>query len=335
MKKTLIALATLAAVGAVSAQVTVTGKLGFAYDSDAAVVGKNTGFVMSDGDIVFTATEDLGAGMSATVSSAMKLRGRDNIGGRDGTITLATPNLILQVGAAEASTALKNAWAGAPVLTSYITSKGYVYDKDANLDFAVVTLPLSKEATVSAQYIDFGMAPATFNATNAVQDKAIGASTSLPILSGTPGGGPVQGYVLIGTYATGPISLYGDYATYISATVPGSNNKTRTRLTGTYDAGIAKVGLGFQSFTFGQAGMYNVGLSVPVGNMIAGVTYAVKEAQLAKTQSGETAAAEASVTTFGLTYNLSKQTNVSVGYAVYTGVAAADNEYRIRLMKSF
>lgn len=334
MKKTLIALATLAAVGAVSAQVTVTGKLGFAYDSDSAVVGKNRGFAMTDGDIIFTAKEDLGAGMSATVSSAMKLRGRDNFGGRDGTITLATPSVILTVGAVEAATALKNAWAGAPVVTSYITSKGYVYDADANLDAVVVTLPLSKEATVSAMYIDFGMTQAQFAATNAVQAAAIGATTSIPQTGGTPGGGAVQGYVLIGTYATGPISLYGDYTTYISAAAT-ANNKTRTRLTGTYDAGIAKVGLGYQSFTMGQAGMYNVGLSVPLGNMIAGVTYAVKEAQLAANQIGAAAAVEASVTSLGLTYNLSKQTNVSVGYAVYTGVAAADNEYRIRLMKSF
>jgi hypothetical protein len=128
--------------------------------------------------------------------------------------------------------------------------------------------------------------------------------------------------------------LYGDYTTYISAAAT-VNNKARTRLTGPYDAGVAKVGLGYQSFTMGQAGMYNVGLSVPVGNMIAGVTYAVKEAQSATNQIGATAAPEASVTTLGLTYNLSKLTNVSVGYAVYTGVAAADNEYRIRLMKSF
>jgi predicted porin len=334
MKKTLIALATLAAVGAASAQVTVTGKLGFAYDSDSAVVGKNRGFMMTDGDIVFTAKEDLGSGMSATVSSAMKLRGRDNIGGRDGTITLATPDLILSVGSVEAATALKNAWAGAPVPLTYITTKGYVYDADANLDAAVVTLPLSKEATVSVMYLDFGMAPATFASLNAVQDKAIGATTSLPILGGTPGGGTVQAYVLIGTYATGPISLYGDYTSYISAQAT-VNNKARTRLTGTYNAGFAQVGLGYQALTMGQAGMYNVGLSVPFGNMVAGVTYAVKEAQSANNQIGAAADVERSVSTLGLTYNLSKQTNVSVGYAVYTGVAAADNEYRIRLMKSF
>ena len=72
MKKTLIAAAVLAVSGVASAQVSVTGGLGFSYQKNANAVGgsANHGMQMTDGNLNFAATEDLGGGMKITAASA-------------------------------------------------------------------------------------------------------------------------------------------------------------------------------------------------------------------------------------------------------------------------
>ena len=99
MKKTLIALAVLAASGASFAQVSVTGKLGFSIQKSAEVAGgsANQGMQMADGDINFAAKEDLGGGMSITAKQAFQLRGRDTpVTARDASLTLASGMTILR-----------------------------------------------------------------------------------------------------------------------------------------------------------------------------------------------------------------------------------------------
>lgn len=62
----------------------------------------------------------------------------------------------------------------------------------------------------------------------------------------------------------------------------------------------------------------------------------MRAAQAISADAGITAAAaERSGTTLGATYSLSKTTSLYGGYATYTGISTEDNEYRIRLMKSF
>ena len=82
MKKTLVAIAALALVGAASAQSTVnlTGKFRFAYQAfnngTGAANAKSNGFAVTDGDVVFAAVEDLGGGLKAGATMAVRVRGR-------------------------------------------------------------------------------------------------------------------------------------------------------------------------------------------------------------------------------------------------------------------
>ena len=88
MKKTLIAMAAVAVAGVASAQVTITGKLGVAV-RDSSVSAKE--IVTSDSGVTFSATEDLGGGLSASASmttSGMGAHGTD-VGADGSSLTLA------------------------------------------------------------------------------------------------------------------------------------------------------------------------------------------------------------------------------------------------------
>ena len=119
MKKTLIAMAAVAVAGVASAQVTITGKYAFAYQSASVASVKTTGGLTTDGDIVFAAKEDLGAGMSIAASSALKLRGRGTgtTDGRDASLKLSGGFGTLMVGSIEAGNGILGlGGAGAPVI---------------------------------------------------------------------------------------------------------------------------------------------------------------------------------------------------------------------------
>jgi hypothetical protein len=65
MKKTLIAMAAVAVAGVASAQVTITGNLAFGFAGDTTSAGASTsGFGTDTANLTFSASEDLGGGLS-------------------------------------------------------------------------------------------------------------------------------------------------------------------------------------------------------------------------------------------------------------------------------
>jgi hypothetical protein len=69
MKKTLIAMAAVAVAGVATAQVTITGLAGARFETQTTDAGaESKGFYMSDAAIKFSASEDLGGGLSAAAS---------------------------------------------------------------------------------------------------------------------------------------------------------------------------------------------------------------------------------------------------------------------------
>jgi predicted porin len=68
MKKTLIAMAAVAVAGVASAQVTITGKIGFGV-KDSTTSAKTMDW--TDGAVTFAASEDLGGGLTAAASMAI------------------------------------------------------------------------------------------------------------------------------------------------------------------------------------------------------------------------------------------------------------------------
>ena len=81
MKKTLIAMAAVAVAGVASAQVTLSGSMGFGFSDTSA--GARTGG-MTDGNVTFSASEDLGGGMSVSGSFTMDGQGSEGSPSMDG-----------------------------------------------------------------------------------------------------------------------------------------------------------------------------------------------------------------------------------------------------------
>jgi len=96
MKKTLIALAALGVVGAASAQVALTGSIGYGVQTSVSGNGSNNTkahFHMTDADITFSGSEDLGGGMSVSASL-----GFSNEAGRGGNPGVENTSLSLTGG---------------------------------------------------------------------------------------------------------------------------------------------------------------------------------------------------------------------------------------------
>jgi predicted porin len=73
MKKTLIAMAAVAVAGVASAQVTITGAIGARFESSVNAAGtEDKGIGMSDSAIKFSASEDLGGGLSLAASAGFE-----------------------------------------------------------------------------------------------------------------------------------------------------------------------------------------------------------------------------------------------------------------------
>jgi predicted porin len=332
MKKTLVALAVLAAAGTSFAQVTITGKLGFSYQKSATLGGgsANHGMAMADGDLNFAATEDLGGGMSATAKSAFASRGRDNtFAARDASLTVAGSSAVVTLGSVESCSAILNT-AGAPVslATGHDGGTGNPIDGCANIDVAQLTIPMGP-VSLTAAYID------------SISRLVAGAVTG-------PGGAGDLTANLVGiSYAAGPLTgaldmtVYSANAAAQAALALGGgtfwDGLTRTRLYGAYDLGVAKVGVGFQVNNHDKASQSSVSVNVPLGAVSVGLVHSMRASQAASTSfTGLTADDSRTGTAVGATYNLSKMTNINASYGVYsTTPTVRDNEFRVRLMKSF
>ena len=136
--------------------------------------------------------------------------------------------------------------------------------------------------------------------------------------------------VLSGKYTTGPISVAGDYAMYSGAAYAGDVRTTKLTLNAIYDAGVAKVGLAYDGAAAGTAnsastgsatGVMVAGISVPLGNITAGLNYAKRDTN--------------SFVEAGATYSLSKKTFVTASYGSFDIGGTSSDVYAVRLGQSF
>jgi len=325
MKKSLIALAAVAAVGAASAQSTVTlsGKFGAAYTNGKGTVAggaitnstaKASGFGVTDGDVVFTAVEDLGAGLKASANMAVRVRGRGPAGvvdGRDATVNLMGGFGTVTVGAVEAANGILGlASAGAPVIGQ---DNGVTLDAAGNVDLFQYTSPaLIPGLTARVQLVDSIGAPGAngFQAAAATQD----------------------GTVLGVAYSAGALALNADYTSFGRNAAAATATDSRTRISGSYDLGVAKLGLGYQTketYAGVKDKQFMLGLSAPLGPVTVGATYAKRD--------NDGNALDAKGYEFGANYALSKRTAIQAAYLnqkMDIGGAKASN-VRVRLMHSF
>jgi len=332
MNKTLIALAVVAASGAAFAQssVTLSGKLGVAYEAKKSAAGSKTnGFGVTDGNVTFAAVEDLGGGLKAAASMDVRVRGRDSaddgaaaactafpcaasrdgVGGRDASVSLMGGFGTVTLGAVEAGNGIIGlASAGAPVIGQ---DDNVTLDGAGNVDMLAYTTPaLFPGLTAKVLLID---------------------SIGDPNGGGMESAATTQDATLVGVnYSAGPLAVAADYTAYgLNAVASGSD--TRTRISTSYDLGVVKLGAGFQtkeSTLNVKDKQYMVGVSAPMGPLVVGATYAEKD--------NDVATADAKGFELGAQYNFSKRTALQTAYKsqkINGGPAAT--HVRVRLMHSF
>jgi len=314
MKKTLIAMAAVAVAGVASAQVTISGKLRFAYETATSAANATTsGLGVTDGNIIFAASEDLGGGLAISTFMDMRLRGRGaatdatdpgtpDVRGRDASMTLSGGFGSITIGTVEAGNGILGlGGAGAPV---YGLDNGVQLAGAGNVDLLQWTSTKFNGFAVKVAHID---ALGALGADNGKANRLIGA-----------------------TYAAGPLSVAADSTSYGSASAAAADS--RTRVSASYDLGVAKIGVGNESNDKGTAPDRServIGVSVPMGAMTLGLVRA--------SSSTTGTAGNNTGTDVGVKYDFSKSTYVALQYQTTkaAGVTASAKKYRVQLSKAF
>jgi len=347
MKKTLIALAALAATGTAFAQssVTISGKFGVSGVKNEIGNKKNgANFGVTDGDVKFSGVEDIGGGLKADFGMEIRVRGRvtgDNtaaigggLGARNSTIGLShTAFGKITVGAIEVGNGIKaRGWAGAPIgIANALESRATGNTNNgngtygplgmaANADILQYTSPeLIKGLTVTALRAEnFGSpsATATTTAPRGVAANTLGVS-----------------------YTDGPISAGADYTIFNKNSLTSSTKEaTRIRVSGSYNLGVAVIGAGYEDNSdmadaVNNKANYTAGVKVPLGAFTLGGVFAKSQAKKAE-------ATTFAATGYGLAaqYDFSKRTNVNYTFLKQSDSNATDyvgNRHQLRLMHSF
>lgn len=288
------------------AQVTLSGQLAYAWEStssaDAVSVDTN-GLGVTDGNLTFRASEDLGGGMKISTSQEFVSRGRDTaMTGRNSTISLSGSFGTFTMGSLEAGNGIIGlGGAGAPV---YGLDNGVTLAGAGNVDIAMLALPSMNGFTVVLKTLD------------------------LPAGGVHSQGGNITSVQL--KYGAGPLAASVDSTNWGNqfAAVRGQ----RTRMSASYDLGVAKVGFGVENKDNGLAADGSdriVGISMPMGNMLFGINVA--------SSSTDGVAGNNKGTDLGMKYSLSKQTSVFVQYQTTKSAGATNSasKYRVKLHKAF
>ncbi len=353
MKKTLIALAVLAASGASFAQVTITGTLAMGYKQtksvgtsgvthpvfgipiNAATSGKDSsGFGVDTSEIDIAVTEDLGGGQK--IEAMLALAGADRSGesgtggvtGRDATLSYTNNSFgRIQMGTTRDGAVHSGIpSAGAPV----IDMDGKIFQQRSNSDFVSYAAPIG---------------PVVFVYKLSESSKGLGLGMGTSGAAGVTMGQRTSDFIVV--YNKGPLELVGAYRSYDnknSATIDTLEGLTKDSVIAFqagYNFGVAKVGFGLNTTTASvgpKVADMLLGASVPLGAWTLGMTFGrattsgVSEAAttafparpgLALTSAHfksimQLADGTANSMSVGAKYDLSKRTNLTVKYATWT-----------------
>lgn len=310
MKKTLVAVAALAVAGGAFAQssVTVSGKFGAAYQAKKYGDGtKENGFLVTDGNVTFAAAEDLGGGLTAGASMEVRVRGRGAAGvvdGRDAYVYVSGGFGEIKAGAVDAhyQTLLDLA---NPLYGIGLDSCNTKFNcGDAYVDMLQYTTPSMSGLTASVMLADA-------NGTGGMES---GAATRDSVQLGL-------------AYANGPMNAGFEYTSF-GANASTGLSKSRFRLSGNYDLGVATLGAGFGSEKYAAYTQkeYALGVSAPMGPVTVGLNYISAKSNNV-TDSGWEAVAN---------YAMSKRTSVQVAYmSEDANLANRITTLRTRLMHKF
>jgi hypothetical protein len=291
MKKTLVALAVLAASGASFAQVTLTGEFAYGYLATTNGAGATaSGGGIDTGLLTFGAGEDLGGGNRVDIKmSTDSSSGRTGtIGNDDQSISLKTNFATLIAGSTKPGDWLTGATGG-----------GTWYGLDGRV---LSTREKNEKVGVVIPFGAFTLGVTAYGPNTITSEGTGNAGTSLQ--SNTT-------YNL--TYAAGGASVQVGYKGYKNNDGTDATTKSVSRIGGNYDFGMAKLGLGVQNQSLDGGGTNTktmVSMSAPVGAMSFNAEWVSNKNDVAS------AAASGTRTGYmlGAQYNLSKRTYGILNY---------------------
>jgi len=314
MKKSLVALAALAVVGAASAQVTLTGTVSMGYQKN--MLGAS-GIALTDDSFIFSAKDDLGGGTTLTLSTGFDAGGRTQNGGG----AFGSENTSLTVAGSFGSIKLMSYESDGP-FTAVSSLAGASLPQGV---FDTNAVGLGKRYRNGVSYA----APAMNGATIALTYVTLAGQYTNAAYTGTSTAGDITNLssnskiVPAVTYVKGPLKVYAEDA-FFNADYPGAPSASQPTVYATYDFGAAKVGAAWTKSSVGDP-QYALGVNVPMGALTFGLaTYTWKNSA---------AAGDATWTEGSVDYALSKRTSLKlsmaqtndagVGYAGATASATA------------
>ena len=300
MKKTLIALAAVAATGASFAQVTLSGEFAWGYLATSTNGVEKSGGGIDTSNLVFAAKEDLGSGMSIAYKAQINLgEWGATTGADDQSLTLATP-----MGALSLLTYRPGTWVmGASGSSTWYGLDGKNLGARAQRDGYVLTIPVIDGLTLTGAFTE----PA----------KSTGEGAGNAGQSG-------QGiYNVSAKYAAGAAVLQTAYLSYSNGGATDATADTVTRIGGTYDLGVAKVGAAFQMGKLSGGGKDNetaVSVSAPLSaNLSVAGTYAIRDFTCGTAALCSNAAGARNGYQVQAQYNMSKTAYLIASYGAWTG----------------
>jgi len=303
MKKTMIALAAIAAVGAASAQVSITGEAEWGFQSKTSAAGATTsGIGLATAQLKFAASEDLGNGMKASAGLSLNT-GSQGAGASsdDQSISLTTPMATIALATSTSADWVSQASGAA----TWNGLDGKVLGARSARDSIAVVLPLATGLTATVSYAEAGgkVAWGTGSDGRAATEQTIyGAALK---------------------YATGPATLQAAFvqATNVNKTSDATGD-TLTRLGGKVDLGVAMVGAGLQIGKLGAGGTQTqtaLSISAPLpGGFSAQAVFGSNNIDAAEGQATVPTGRRTGYM-MGLQYNLSKRTYAVFNAGSWTG----------------
>ena len=300
----------------------MTGYVAFGYSSATTSANATTsGMGVDDAEINFAIAEDIEGVGKLSAAMGFISGGRGNAAeGRDTTIKLTTASgIAVTMGNTK----------GASYLTGGLAAVGTNYNDDlSNKLFSARTV----NDAISVKI------PVMEGLSVSVAHSEAASSTDGYAGTGAAGNGTEQRYNTASLdYAAGALAVNAGYRAYDNTVDSStSSSNTRNRASASYDLGVAKIGLGYEStqYMFGNSKTDSLlGVNVPMGALSLGV-------QAAQTSTSGNTSADTNYNRngylLGANYNLSKQTYVAAHYYSYDkGGSVNPNGYQVVIYKGF
>jgi len=317
MKKTLVALAAVAATGGAFAQATMTGAIAFGYASTTSSAGVlASGMGMDDAEINFAIAEDIeGLGKLSAGLGFGSGGNSDAATGNDSTIKLTTTSGVsITMGTTKGGDYLSQGLASAGTAYQWNLS-GKLFGSRTINDSISIKVPVMEGTSVSFAHTEDKNSTSTFG--SADYWTGTGAASS----------GTDQRYNTLSLdYSAGALAVNLGYRSYdngVSASESSKNNRNRASVA--YDLGVAKVGGGFvsTSYMYGNTATDTlVSVNVPLSSALnVGAQFGQSSTSGGSTTTNSTQTGSLLVAN----YNLSKRTYLVGNYYSYSVSGGSQN----------